>query len=68
MVVDIGGGTTEVAVLSLGGVVLSTSIRVAGDKFDIAIVDKPRCSLVSISLLTSQPFGLLSTQTKSNKS
>ena len=37
MIVDIGGGTTEVAVLSLGGVVLSTSIRVAGDKFDSAI-------------------------------
>ncbi len=38
MVVDIGGGTTDIAVLSLGGVVLSESIRVAGDKFDEAIV------------------------------
>ncbi len=38
MIVDIGGGTTEVAVLSLGGVVLSTSIKVAGDKFDASIV------------------------------
>lgn len=38
MVVDIGGGTTDVAVLSLGGVVLSKSLRVGGDKFDEAIV------------------------------
>lgn len=38
MVVDIGGGTTGVAVLSLGGIVISESIRVAGDKFDEAIV------------------------------
>jgi len=42
MIVDIGGGTTEVAVLSLGGVVLSTSIRVAGDKFDLAILEYMR--------------------------
>ena len=42
MIVDIGGGTTEVAVLSLGGVVLSTSIRVAGDKFDAAIIEYMR--------------------------
>lgn len=38
MVVDIGGGTTDVAVLSLGGIVTSKSIRVGGDKFDEAIV------------------------------
>ncbi len=37
MIVDIGGGTTEVAVLSLGGIVLSTSERVAGDELDDAI-------------------------------
>ncbi|PSL35138.1 rod shape-determining protein MreB [Planomicrobium soli] len=37
MVVDIGGGTTEVAVISLGGIVTSESIRVAGDAMDIAI-------------------------------
>ena len=36
--VDIGGGTTDVAVISLGGIVESTSIKVAGDKFDEAIV------------------------------
>ncbi len=38
MVVDIGGGTTEVAVISLGGVVTSQSLRVAGDKMDEAII------------------------------
>ena len=37
MVVDIGGGTTDVAVISLGGVVVSESIKIAGDKFDEAI-------------------------------
>src|SRR5512136_674213 len=39
MVVDIGGGTTEVAVISLAGIVYSKSVRVAGDKFDEAIVN-----------------------------
>mgnify|MGYP001182011219 CR=1 FL=1 len=38
MVVDVGGGTTDIAVLSLGGVVLSASARVGGDAFDEAIV------------------------------
>lgn len=38
MVIDIGGGTCDIAVISLGGVVVSTSIKVAGDKFDEAIV------------------------------
>lgn len=38
MIVDIGGGTTEVAVLSLGGIVMSNSMRVAGDELDAAIV------------------------------
>lgn len=37
MVVDVGGGTTDVAVLSLGGIVCTKSLRVAGDKFDEAI-------------------------------
>lgn len=37
MVVDMGGGTTDIAVISLGGAVVSTSIKVAGDKFDEAI-------------------------------
>ncbi|MCH4005004.1 MAG: rod shape-determining protein [Lactobacillus crispatus] len=39
MVVDIGGGTTDVATISLGGIVSSTSIRQAGDKFNNAIVN-----------------------------
>ena len=38
MVVDIGGGTTDIAVISLGGSVVSTSIKVAGDKFDEYII------------------------------
>jgi rod shape-determining protein MreB len=38
MVVDIGGGTTDVAVLSMGDVVTASSIKVAGDKFDVAIM------------------------------
>ena len=38
MVVDIGGGTTEVAVISLGGIVTSQSIRVAGDEMDQAVI------------------------------
>lgn len=39
MIVDIGGGTTEVAVLSLGGIVYSRSVRVGGDKMDEAIIN-----------------------------
>jgi rod shape-determining protein MreB len=39
MVVDIGGGTTEVAVLSLGGIVYACSVRVGGDKMDEAIIN-----------------------------
>lgn len=39
MVVDIGGGTTDVAVISLGGIVSSTSVKCAGNKIDVAIAD-----------------------------
>ncbi len=39
MVVDIGGGTTDIAVISLGGIVISDSLRIAGDRFDDAIMD-----------------------------
>ena len=39
MVIDIGGGTTEVAVISMGGIVSSRSIRIAGDAFDNAIIN-----------------------------
>lgn len=39
MIVEIGGGTAEIAVLSLGGIVTSSSVRVGGNKFDTAIID-----------------------------
>ena len=39
MLVDIGGGTTEVAVIALGGIVVSKSVRVAGDEFNEAIIE-----------------------------
>src|SRR5438067_974127 len=39
MIVDVGGGTTEVAVISLGGIVVSQSLRVGGDEMDEAIVN-----------------------------
>ncbi len=39
MIVDIGGGTADVAVISLGGIVTATSVKVAGNKFDAAITD-----------------------------
>ena len=42
MVVDIGGGTTEVAIISLNGVVYSSSVRIGGDKFDDAIINYVR--------------------------
>ena len=47
MIVDIGGGSSEVAVLSYGGIVQSTSLRVAGNKFDEAIAEyiKRECNL-----------------------
>ena len=37
MIVDIGGGTTDIAVLSMGDIVTSSSIKMAGDKFDMEI-------------------------------
>jgi len=48
LVVDIGGGTTEIGVISLGGLVLSKSIRVAGDRLDVSITDyiKKRFNLI----------------------
>ena len=38
MIIDIGGGTTDIAVISLGGIVVSKSIKIAGDKFDESII------------------------------
>ena len=49
MVVDIGGGTTEVAVLSLGGIVYSRSVRVGGDKMDEAIMDISGATIICCS-------------------
>lgn len=47
MIMDIGGGTAEMAVISLGGVVTSLSVRIGGNKFDAAIIDhvRKKCSL-----------------------
>ncbi len=42
MIVDMGGGTTEIAVISLGGLVVNKSLRVAGDEMDVAIVNYAR--------------------------
>jgi rod shape-determining protein MreB len=42
MVVDIGGGTTEVAIISLNGIVYSASVRIGGDRFDEAIINYVR--------------------------
>ena len=48
MVVDIGGGTTEIAIISLNGVVYSDSVRIGGDRFDEAIVSHVRRTYVSL--------------------
>ena len=57
MVVDIGGGTTEVAVISLGGIVTSRSVRVAGDEMDESIISyiKRQYNLM-IGERTSEPL------------
>ena len=49
MVVDVGGGTTEVAVISLGGIVYSRSVRVGGDKMDEAVIAYTPCVTRPIS-------------------
>ena len=58
MVVDIGGGTSEVAVISLGDIVTACSVRVAGDKFDEAIISYVKknttCSLANAPLRKSR--------------
>ncbi|HJY98186.1 MAG TPA: rod shape-determining protein [Patescibacteria group bacterium] len=51
-IVDIGGGTSEIAVISLGGIVLGRSIRIAGDEMDEAIINYVR---LKYSLLLGQP-------------
>lgn len=68
MVVDIGGGTTDVAVLSLGGIVRSCSLRVGGDKFDESIIRYMKRELnmavgertaeeIKIKIGTAWPYG-----------
>ena len=63
MVVDIGGGTSEVAVISLGGIVSARSVRVGGDKFDDFIIQTSRrsitCSSVSAPLRKSRSRSVL---------
>ncbi len=51
-IVDIGGGTSEIAVLSLGGIVLGRSVRIAGDEMDEAVINYVR---LKYSLLLGQP-------------
>jgi rod shape-determining protein MreB len=51
-IVDIGGGTSEIAVISLGGIVLGRSVRIAGDEMDEAIINYAR---LKYSLLLGQP-------------
>jgi rod shape-determining protein MreB len=54
MVIDIGGGTTEIAVLTLCGVVAMSSIKVGGDTFDAAIVSRLRNEFFAIGPLTAE--------------
>ena len=54
MVVDIGGGTTEIAVMSLGGVVYSKSLRVAGDALDRSVIDYMRKKMNLMMEVTQQ--------------
>lgn len=51
-IVDIGGGTTEIAIISLGGIVIGKSVRIAGDEMDDAIINYVR---LKYSLLLGQP-------------
>ena len=50
MVLDVGGGTTEVAVISLNGIVYSDSVRIGGDRMDESIISYVRRSQVSLFL------------------
>jgi rod shape-determining protein MreB len=72
MVVDIGGGTTEVAVISLAGIVYSKSVRVAGDKMDVAIlqhikrkynllIGEPTAEMIKTTIGNAYPAGEVET-------
>lgn len=66
-IVDIGGGTTEVALVSMGGVVLSHSVRVAGNKIDEAIagfLKKQHAILVTDRVAEQIKFDLLTSEAK----
>jgi rod shape-determining protein MreB len=76
MVVDIGGGTTEVAVISLSGIVYSRSVRIAGDEMDEAIVQyirknynllvgERRAEEIKIRLGSAYPWGASDVRWKS---
>ena len=47
MIIDIGGGTTEIAIISLNGVVYAQSVRIGGDTFDEAIINYIKPTLVA---------------------
>ena len=56
MIIDIGGGTTEIAIISLGGIVFSKSIRIGGNEFDNSIISylkKMKISLLARLLLSN---------------
>ena len=55
MVVDIGGGTTDIAVISLGGVVYGRSVRVAGNQMDEALILHARAHATTCSLANGRP-------------
>ena len=67
MIVDIGGGTTEIAIISIGGTVISKSLKIAGDKFNNDIIDfvrdefklligEPTAEELKISIGSAVPF------------
>ena len=55
MIVDIGGGTSEIAVMSLGGLVYSKSLRVAGDAMDTAIVNPNPTPSIKLKMIAEKP-------------
>lgn len=60
MIIDIGGGTTEIAVISLGGIVVSDSLRIAGDDMDINIKDYIKLKYkMEIGLVTSEKIKMV---------
>ena len=66
MIVDIGGGSTEVAVITLGGVAASESVRVAGDRMDEAIIQHLRKNYnLLIGVLSTVLFSTLEITLKS---